>query len=75
VNDPGLYLPQEDLQRWKAHDPLGVLRGRMARAGVEEAAIAAIDERVERRMEEAVEFAAASPNPSVEEFLIEVAAL
>jgi TPP-dependent pyruvate/acetoin dehydrogenase alpha subunit len=75
VNDPGLYLPQEDLQRWKAHDPLGVLRGRLARAGVEEAAIAAIDERVERRMEEAVEFAAASPNPSVEEFLIEVAAL
>ncbi|HEY5276751.1 MAG TPA: thiamine pyrophosphate-dependent dehydrogenase E1 component subunit alpha [Coriobacteriia bacterium] len=75
VNDPGLYLPQEDLQRWKAHDPLGVLRGRLARAGVEEAAIAAIDERVERRMEEAVEFASASPNPSVEEFLMEVAEL
>jgi pyruvate dehydrogenase E1 component alpha subunit len=75
VNDPGLYMPPDELQRWKAHDPLLVLRGRLARVGVDEAAIAAVDQRVEQLMDEAVEFAAASPNPSVEEFLAEVATL
>ena len=75
VNDPGLYLPQEELQRWKARDPLILLRERLARAGVDEAAVAAVDERVEALIEEAVEFAIQSPNPSVEEFLAETATL
>jgi pyruvate dehydrogenase E1 component alpha subunit len=74
VNDPGLYLPKEELERWKARDPLIVLRQRLARAGVDEATIAGIDERVEQLLEEAVEFATDSPNPSVEEFLAEVLA-
>jgi TPP-dependent pyruvate/acetoin dehydrogenase alpha subunit len=73
VNDPGLYLPADQLKRWKDHDPLIVLRERMSKAGVEEAAITAIDESVERVMDEAVAFAEASPNPSVEEFRAEVA--
>jgi TPP-dependent pyruvate/acetoin dehydrogenase alpha subunit len=73
VNDPGTYLPADELERWKAHDPLIVLRERLAAAGVDEAAIAEVDERVERLIEEAVEFATASASPSVEEFLIEVA--
>ena len=75
VNDPGLYLPKEELERWKAHDPLLVLRRRLAEAGVDPAAIEAIDAVVERRIDEAVEFAEASPEPSVEEFLAEVATL
>jgi TPP-dependent pyruvate/acetoin dehydrogenase alpha subunit len=74
VNDPGLYLPADELQRWKARDPLIVLRERLARSGVDEATIAAIDERVEALIEGAVEFATDSANPSVEEFLAEVAA-
>jgi TPP-dependent pyruvate/acetoin dehydrogenase alpha subunit len=73
VNDPGLYLPPDELARWKARDPLTLLRDRLARAGVDAAAIAEIDERVEGLLEEAVEFATASPNPSVEAFLAEVA--
>ena len=75
VNDPGLYLPREELQRWKAHDPLTVLRERLARVGVDQAAIAPIDERVERLIDEAIEFATESPDPSVEEFLMEVSTL
>jgi pyruvate dehydrogenase E1 component alpha subunit len=74
VNDPGLYLPADELAHWKSRDPLIVLRDRLAKAGVDDVAIAAVDERVEQVMEEAVEFATASPNPSVEEFLAEVAA-
>jgi len=73
VNDPGTYLPADELERWKAHDPLIVLRERLAAAGVDDAAIAAVDERVGRLIEEAVEFATESASPSVEEFLIEVA--
>jgi pyruvate dehydrogenase E1 component alpha subunit len=75
VNDPGLYLPKEELERWKAHDPLLVLRERLARAGVDEARLADIDARVEDRIEAAVEFAQASPEPSVEAFLAEVETL
>ena len=73
VNDPGLYLPPEELARWKARDPLILLRGRMARAGVDDAAVAEIDARVERLLDDAVEFATNSPEPSVEAFLAEVA--
>ncbi len=72
VNDPGLYLPADELARWKARDPLILLRGRLARVGVDEATIARIDERVERLLEEAVEYATASPDPSVEAFLAEI---
>ena len=74
VNDPGLYLPPDELARWKARDPLTVLRDRMAQAGVDEATVSQIDERVELLLEEAVEFATASPEPSVQELLAEVAA-
>lgn len=75
VNDPGLYLPREELERWKARDPLLLLRARLAGAGVEETVVTAIEERVERLIDEAVAFADASPQPSVEEFLAEVATL
>ena len=73
VNDPGLYLPQDELEAWKARDPLIVLRAHLADAGVDEDDIKAVDVRVEQLMEEAVEFATASENPSVEAFLAEVA--
>lgn len=72
VNDPGLYLPADELARWKAHDPLLVLRERLAQRGVDEVRIAKIDLRVEGRLEQAVEFATASPEPSVDAFLSEV---
>jgi pyruvate dehydrogenase E1 component alpha subunit len=74
VNDPGLYLPREELERWKARDPLILLRAHLAAAGVDEAAVAAIDERVEGLMDEAVEFATTSPEPSLDQYLAEVAA-
>jgi TPP-dependent pyruvate/acetoin dehydrogenase alpha subunit len=75
VNDPGLYLDRDELARWKAHDPLVVLRARLARAGVDDARVAAIEARVERTMDAAVEFAQASPEPSLDEFLAEVGTL
>jgi acetoin:2,6-dichlorophenolindophenol oxidoreductase subunit alpha len=74
VNDPGLYLPPDELARWKARDPLIVLRQRLARAGVAESEVDALDAIAEERIEEAVEFATSSPNPDVASFLAELAA-
>jgi TPP-dependent pyruvate/acetoin dehydrogenase alpha subunit len=73
VNDPGQYLPKDELAAWRARDPVDHLRRRLADAGMATADIAAIDARVEAIMDEAVEFAEASPQPDVEEFLAEVA--
>jgi len=75
VNDPGSYMPEEELRRWKEHDPIEVLREKVKTAGVIEAEIEAIRARVEAAMEEAVEFAAQSPPPSPAEFLQEIASL
>ena len=73
VNDPGTYLPADELERWKARDPLILLREHLAQAGVDSATVDAVDARVEERLEEAVEFAASSPEPSLEAYLAEVA--
>jgi acetoin:2,6-dichlorophenolindophenol oxidoreductase subunit alpha len=75
VNDPGLYLPKDELERWKARDPLGLARARLLAAGVDDAAIGEIDARVEALMDEAIAFAESSPEPSVEAFLAEVSLL
>jgi pyruvate dehydrogenase E1 component alpha subunit len=74
VNDPGLYLPEDELASWKARDPLLLLRARLVEAGTDDASISVIDTRVEGVIEEAIEFATASPEPSVEAFLAEVGA-
>jgi TPP-dependent pyruvate/acetoin dehydrogenase alpha subunit len=72
VNDPGLYLPKDELDRWKARDPLTLLRARLVEAGLAADEIDAIDDRVEQVLEEAVEFATSSPEPSVADFVAEV---
>jgi pyruvate dehydrogenase E1 component alpha subunit len=64
VNDPGLYMDQQDLAEWKARDPL-ILLGQRIKA--EEAK--KIEAQVDMELEAAVEFAQNSPEPSVEEFL------
>jgi acetoin:2,6-dichlorophenolindophenol oxidoreductase subunit alpha len=73
VNDPGQYMPKDELERWKSHDPIEVLRVRALEAGVADEALNDVRDRVERLMDEAIAYAEASPQPSVEEFLAEVA--
>ncbi len=74
VNDPGSYLPKDELEHWRARDPVLQLRDRLLVDGRSEEEVAAIDARVEALMDEAVEFAVNSPEPSVESFLAEVGA-
>ncbi len=74
VNDPGLYMPRERLEYYKARDPVRMARKYLVeQGGFTEEQILAIDQEIDRQMEEAIEFAKSSPNPSVEAFLEEVA--
>jgi len=74
VNDPGLYMPKERLERYKARDPVGIgRRFLLDPGGLAEQEVAAIEREVDQRMEEAIEFARNSAEPSVERFLEEVA--
>jgi TPP-dependent pyruvate/acetoin dehydrogenase alpha subunit len=72
VNDPGLYMPKDKKELWASKDPVDILERYLVEAGVTEADIEGINARVEKAMEEAVQFALSSPDPSVEEFIREV---
>jgi len=73
VNDPGLYMPKDKLEYYKAHDPLMIAREYlMNNSDCSEQDIAEMKEDAERAMSEAVEFAKSCPQPSVDSFLEEV---
>ncbi len=67
VNDPDLYMDPNILAEWKARDPLILLR-----AQIDEDQARRIESQVDAELEEAVEFAKNSPEPSVEAFLAEI---
>ena len=62
-SDPAKYRPPEEVERWKARDPLPIARGRLLDAGIEEDEIAAVEETTRRELDEAVEAALAAPYP------------
>ena len=69
VNDPGAYMPEDQLEHYKSIDP--IIRGRKAlkdMAGLSDAEIDAIDQEVYDEYEEALEFAKKSGEVTVEEF-------
>jgi acetoin:2,6-dichlorophenolindophenol oxidoreductase subunit alpha len=68
VNDPGAYMPQEELAYWKAKDPVDILKKRLLEMGVSKTEIEAIEAQVEKEMQEGVEFALQSPQLTWEEF-------
>jgi len=73
VNDPGLYMPKDKLDYYKAHDPVRIAREYLLQqSDCTEQHIAAIEEEVDQAMSEAIEFAKNSPQPSVDSFFEEV---
>ena len=73
VNDPGLYMPKDRLEDYKKKDPCLLGRKFLVEIGAVTAKkIDEIERKVEQQMEEAVEYAVNSPQPSVEEFLDDV---
>ena len=65
VSDPGLYMPREELEAWKARDPIIVLRNHIRN----EKKIKDIEDAVDQEIAAAIEFGQGSANPSVEEFV------
>jgi len=73
VNDPGTYMPTDRLTYYKSKDPVKIGRQYLLeKGGAAEAEVARLEGEVEQDLEEAIEFAKASPEPDVEEFLNEV---
>ena len=73
VNDPGLYMPKEQLEYYKARDPVRIGREYLLeQRKCTEQEVLAIEQEINSQMEEAIEFAKNSPEPSVEKFLEEV---
>jgi pyruvate dehydrogenase E1 component alpha subunit len=61
-------MDQEILAKWKARDPIDILRAKIQKT--EE--VKRIEEQVDLELVEAVEFAINSPEPSVDEFLASI---
>ena len=63
VHDGAEYVPRELLAAWDARDPVSGYRRRLAESGVSEAQLAEVERRCRAEVEDAVEFAEASPWP------------
>ena len=65
--DPGTdYRTREEVQQWKQKDPVKLARKRLLEAGVEESKLQAADQEIEQLIDQAVEFAEKSPEPSAD---------
>jgi pyruvate dehydrogenase E1 component alpha subunit len=63
--DPGTdYRTRDEVQKWKDQDPVKRARKLLLESGAEEDKLRAIDQEVENLIDQAVEFAEKSPEPS-----------
>src|SRR5207245_7267640 len=70
VVDPDRYRDREEVQKGRASDPIAAFAARLTAAGLlDETGTREIEERVQRDIDAAVQFAEVSPFPSVEEFM------
>lgn len=75
VNDLGAYMPKDRLEYYKNKDPLKIAKQYLLdKAAYSEEQIVEIEKKVDSEIEEAVDFAKNSPEPSVEDFLEEIVA-
>lgn len=64
IGDPAVYRSQEEVEAWKARDPLALVRAELAcRRGQGEEALAALEARIENEVDEAAEWAQSLPDP------------
>jgi acetoin:2,6-dichlorophenolindophenol oxidoreductase subunit alpha len=62
--DPGKYRPDDEVEAWKARDPIPAERARLLDAGVDAKVLDAIDEEVKAKVAEAEGFARGGPEPA-----------
>ena len=71
--DPAAYRPPEELKAWKKRDPIKIAAQRLLeRDGVSEEALAQIQQRVEAKVADAIEFSKNSDYPDPESALLHV---
>jgi pyruvate dehydrogenase E1 component alpha subunit len=67
VADPAKYRTKEEVQKWMERDPIAVLAQRIKKLGIAtDEQMRAIDDEVKAQVQEAVQFAEASPVPAPE---------
>ncbi len=66
-SDPANYRPEGELEQWLERDPLKLTRERLLTENVTEPQIAAVEERVNAQLDEAIERALAAPYPDPQE--------
>jgi pyruvate dehydrogenase E1 component alpha subunit len=67
VVDPDRYRPKEEVAQGRQHDPIARFAERLKAAGlIDDDGLSEVEERVQREVEDAVNFADESPNPAVE---------
>ncbi|MBX9772853.1 MAG: thiamine pyrophosphate-dependent dehydrogenase E1 component subunit alpha [Xanthobacteraceae bacterium] len=64
--DPAKYRPEGELERWKERDPVKVYRERLKQFGVDDKAIAAIENDVRKIVDDATEACKAAPMPPLD---------
>lgn len=73
TGEPDTYRPKEEVESWKAKDPIKMYAARLIKEGVtDEAGIKKIDKEIEEEIENAVKFAEDSPKPKPESALTDV---
>jgi pyruvate dehydrogenase E1 component alpha subunit len=70
--DPGKYRPPEEVDAWKARDPIPMYHDRLLSLGTPEATLSTIEREVAEAVDAATEFAKAGAIPGEESLMTEV---
>jgi pyruvate dehydrogenase E1 component alpha subunit len=67
MGDPERYRESDEIEKWRKDDPIGIFREKLlSEMDFNEAQLDQLETRVEKVIEEAVQYAEASPDPAPE---------
>ncbi len=73
AGDPLNYRAKEEVERWRLQDPVEHVKSvAVERGALSEAEIAELEQRIEAQIDEAVEFAKNSPEPTVDQLMTDI---
>jgi pyruvate dehydrogenase E1 component alpha subunit len=66
MGDPERYRASDEIDKWRKDDPIGIFRAKLLEEGFSESVLDEEEHRVEKVIEEAIQFAEESPDPAPE---------
>jgi len=72
MGDQRAYRTADEIKKWQADDPIGKFEDVLLKAGIDPAAIDAVDDEVKAMIDDAVAFADASPVPALDEIYTDI---